>query len=94
MPDVCLFYLDGRLEHDRVHILRQQNRSFRIAKTNRGPAVLIHSSRPTQARGYTSGFNSVSVFLTLRESRRKTPTTVCLKENERLFGDGALGMVR
>ncbi|MEQ2258706.1 Hypoxia up-regulated protein 1, partial [Xenotaenia resolanae] len=27
-----------------------------------------------------------------RESRRKTPTAVCLKENERLFGDGALGV--
>lgn len=29
-----------------------------------------------------------------RESRRKTPVAVCLKENERLFGDGALGVVR
>uniref|UniRef100_A0A3P9J7H2 Hypoxia up-regulated protein 1 n=1 Tax=Oryzias latipes TaxID=8090 RepID=A0A3P9J7H2_ORYLA len=27
-----------------------------------------------------------------KESRRKTPTAVCLKENERLFGDSALGM--
>ncbi|XP_041098269.1 hypoxia up-regulated protein 1, partial [Polyodon spathula] len=27
-----------------------------------------------------------------RESRRKTPVAVCLKENERLFEDGALGM--
>ncbi|XP_072231810.1 hypoxia up-regulated protein 1 isoform X1 [Leuresthes tenuis] len=27
-----------------------------------------------------------------KESRRKTPTVVCLKENERLFGDNALGM--
>uniref|UniRef100_A0A665U4J3 Hypoxia up-regulated protein 1 n=1 Tax=Echeneis naucrates TaxID=173247 RepID=A0A665U4J3_ECHNA len=27
-----------------------------------------------------------------KESRRKTPTVVCLKENERLFGDSALGM--
>nr|XP_020476269.1 hypoxia up-regulated protein 1 [Monopterus albus] len=27
-----------------------------------------------------------------KESRRKTPTVVCLKENERLFGDGALGV--
>lgn len=27
-----------------------------------------------------------------KESRRKTPIAVCLKENERLFGDGALGM--
>ncbi|NWZ16288.1 HYOU1 protein, partial [Agelaius phoeniceus] len=27
-----------------------------------------------------------------RESRRKTPVAVSLKENERLFGDGALGM--
>ncbi|NWW95833.1 HYOU1 protein, partial [Rhynochetos jubatus] len=27
-----------------------------------------------------------------RESRRKTPAAVSLKENERLFGDGALGM--
>ncbi|XP_056140394.1 hypoxia up-regulated protein 1 [Lampris incognitus] len=27
-----------------------------------------------------------------KESRRKTPTAVCLKENERLFGDGALGV--
>lgn len=30
----------------------------------------------------------------LRESRRKTPVAVSLKENERLFGDSALGMVR
>uniref|UniRef100_A0AAQ6AGE1 Hypoxia up-regulated protein 1 n=1 Tax=Amphiprion ocellaris TaxID=80972 RepID=A0AAQ6AGE1_AMPOC len=29
-----------------------------------------------------------------RESRRKTPTVVCLKENERLFGDSALGSVK
>ncbi|XP_075876138.1 hypoxia up-regulated protein 1 [Nelusetta ayraudi] len=27
-----------------------------------------------------------------KESRRKTPTAVCLKENERLLGDSALGM--
>ncbi|KAI3373683.1 hypothetical protein L3Q82_021961 [Scortum barcoo] len=27
-----------------------------------------------------------------KESRRKTPTAVCLKENERLFGDSALGV--
>ncbi|XP_076017300.1 hypoxia up-regulated protein 1 isoform X2 [Genypterus blacodes] len=27
-----------------------------------------------------------------RESRRKTPVAVCLKENERLFGDSALGV--
>ncbi|KAF3706804.1 Hypoxia up-regulated protein 1 Precursor [Channa argus] len=27
-----------------------------------------------------------------KESRRKTPVVVCLKENERLFGDNALGM--
>nr|QQL94691.1 hypoxia up-regulated 1 [Lateolabrax maculatus] len=27
-----------------------------------------------------------------KESRRKTPTAVCLKENERLLGDNALGM--
>ncbi|XP_034462158.1 hypoxia up-regulated protein 1 isoform X3 [Hippoglossus hippoglossus] len=27
-----------------------------------------------------------------KESRRKTPIAVCLKENERLFGDNALGM--
>ncbi|MGH0162542.1 UNVERIFIED_CONTAM: hypothetical protein FKN15_068670 [Acipenser sinensis] len=27
-----------------------------------------------------------------RESRRKTPVAVCLKENERLFEDGALGV--
>uniref|UniRef100_A0A6Q2WQQ2 Hypoxia up-regulated protein 1 n=1 Tax=Esox lucius TaxID=8010 RepID=A0A6Q2WQQ2_ESOLU len=27
-----------------------------------------------------------------KESRRKTPVAVCLKENERLFGDNALGM--
>nr|XP_055064257.1 hypoxia up-regulated protein 1 [Misgurnus anguillicaudatus] len=27
-----------------------------------------------------------------KESRRKTPVAVCLKENERLFGDSALGM--
>lgn len=32
-------------------------------------------------------------FPVFRESRRKTPTAVCLKENERLFGDSALGMV-
>lgn len=35
----------------------------------------------------------MSVVLFCRESRRKTPTAVCLKENERLFGDGALGVV-
>lgn len=29
----------------------------------------------------------------LRESRRKTPVAVALKENERLFGDGAVGIV-
>uniref|UniRef100_A0AAY4BAQ4 Hypoxia up-regulated protein 1 n=1 Tax=Denticeps clupeoides TaxID=299321 RepID=A0AAY4BAQ4_9TELE len=29
-----------------------------------------------------------------KESRRKTPVAVCLKENERLFGDGALGSVK
>uniref|UniRef100_A0A8C4DP65 Hypoxia up-regulated protein 1 n=1 Tax=Dicentrarchus labrax TaxID=13489 RepID=A0A8C4DP65_DICLA len=29
-----------------------------------------------------------------KESRRKTPTAVCLKENERLFGDSALGSVK
>uniref|UniRef100_A0A3B5LFQ9 Hypoxia up-regulated protein 1 n=1 Tax=Xiphophorus couchianus TaxID=32473 RepID=A0A3B5LFQ9_9TELE len=29
-----------------------------------------------------------------RESRRKTPTVVCLKENERLFGDSALASVK
>uniref|UniRef100_A0A8C6P1S9 Hypoxia up-regulated protein 1 n=1 Tax=Nothobranchius furzeri TaxID=105023 RepID=A0A8C6P1S9_NOTFU len=29
-----------------------------------------------------------------RESRRKTATAVCLKENERLFGDSALGSVK
>ncbi|CAL9686034.1 unnamed protein product [Knipowitschia caucasica] len=28
-----------------------------------------------------------------KESRRKTPGVVCLKENERLFGDSALGML-
>ncbi|KAK3522023.1 hypothetical protein QTP70_021384 [Hemibagrus guttatus] len=27
-----------------------------------------------------------------KESRRKTPVAVCLKENERLFGDGAIGV--
>ncbi|MBN3293349.1 HYOU1 protein, partial [Polypterus senegalus] len=27
-----------------------------------------------------------------KESRRKTPVAVCLKENERLFGDGAMGV--
>ncbi|XP_069038910.1 hypoxia up-regulated protein 1 [Lepisosteus oculatus] len=27
-----------------------------------------------------------------KESRRKTPVAVCLKENERVFGDGALGV--
>uniref|UniRef100_A0A669EFS2 Hypoxia up-regulated protein 1 n=1 Tax=Oreochromis niloticus TaxID=8128 RepID=A0A669EFS2_ORENI len=27
-----------------------------------------------------------------KESRRKTPTVVCLKENERLFGDSAMGV--
>uniref|UniRef100_A0A8C8JIQ7 Hypoxia up-regulated protein 1 n=1 Tax=Oncorhynchus tshawytscha TaxID=74940 RepID=A0A8C8JIQ7_ONCTS len=29
-----------------------------------------------------------------KESRRKTPIAVCLKENERLFGDSALGSVK
>uniref|UniRef100_A0A8C1WDF5 Hypoxia up-regulated protein 1 n=1 Tax=Cyprinus carpio TaxID=7962 RepID=A0A8C1WDF5_CYPCA len=29
-----------------------------------------------------------------KESRRKTPVAVCLKENERLFGDSALGAVK
>uniref|UniRef100_A0A673YUN1 Hypoxia up-regulated protein 1 n=1 Tax=Salmo trutta TaxID=8032 RepID=A0A673YUN1_SALTR len=29
-----------------------------------------------------------------KESRRKTSVAVCLKENERLFGDGALGSVK
>lgn len=29
----------------------------------------------------------------LRESRRKTPVTVTLKENERFLGDSAAGMV-
>uniref|UniRef100_A0A669E298 Hypoxia up-regulated protein 1 n=1 Tax=Oreochromis niloticus TaxID=8128 RepID=A0A669E298_ORENI len=29
-----------------------------------------------------------------KESRRKTPTVVCLKENERLFGDSAMGSVK
>uniref|UniRef100_A0A673AG16 Hypoxia up-regulated protein 1 n=1 Tax=Sphaeramia orbicularis TaxID=375764 RepID=A0A673AG16_9TELE len=29
-----------------------------------------------------------------KESRRKTPAVVCLKENERLFGDSALGSVK
>uniref|UniRef100_A0A3Q2FCG5 Hypoxia up-regulated protein 1 n=1 Tax=Cyprinodon variegatus TaxID=28743 RepID=A0A3Q2FCG5_CYPVA len=29
-----------------------------------------------------------------RESRRKTPAVVCLKDNERLFGDSALGSVK
>uniref|UniRef100_A0A3Q3VXS3 Hypoxia up-regulated protein 1 n=1 Tax=Mola mola TaxID=94237 RepID=A0A3Q3VXS3_MOLML len=29
-----------------------------------------------------------------KESRRKTPTAVCLKENERLFGDSAIGSVK
>lgn len=33
-------------------------------------------------------------FFLSRESRRKTPVAVALKENERLFGDSALGMVR
>lgn len=33
-----------------------------------------------------------SVFL-FRESRRKTPVAVCLKENERLFEDSAMGVV-
>lgn len=28
-----------------------------------------------------------------RESRRKTPVSVALKENERFFGDSAVGMV-
>uniref|UniRef100_A0A7N8XWJ3 Hypoxia up-regulated protein 1 n=1 Tax=Mastacembelus armatus TaxID=205130 RepID=A0A7N8XWJ3_9TELE len=28
-----------------------------------------------------------------KESRRKTPAIVCLKENERLFGDSALGVI-
>lgn len=33
------------------------------------------------------------VCLFLRESRRKTPVTVTLKENERFFGDSAASMV-
>lgn len=37
--------------------------------------------------------NVLSVAFFFRESRRKTPTVVCLKENERLFGDNALGVV-
>ncbi|PWA27286.1 hypothetical protein CCH79_00020292, partial [Gambusia affinis] len=36
--------------------------------------------------------NMKSFFL--RESRRKTPTVVCLKENERLFGDSALAVIQ
>lgn len=40
-------------------------------------------------------FMCIAVFFFLsRESRRKTPVAVALKENERLFGDSALGMVR
>lgn len=35
----------------------------------------------------------MSVFAYFRESRRKTPVAVCLKENERLFGDSAIGVV-
>lgn len=35
----------------------------------------------------------ISVSLFLRESRRKTPVTVTLKENERFFGDSAASMV-
>ena len=42
---------------------------------------------------YISELNNVSIVFFFRESRRKTPTAVCLKENERLFGDGALGVV-
>uniref|UniRef100_A0A8C6VQT5 Hypoxia up-regulated protein 1 n=1 Tax=Nothobranchius furzeri TaxID=105023 RepID=A0A8C6VQT5_NOTFU len=47
-----------------------------------------------------SGFAQMSrerkVFMidSFRESRRKTATAVCLKENERLFGDSALGSVK
>lgn len=37
--------------------------------------------------------NVMSIIFFLRESRRKTPAAVCLKENERLFGDNALGVV-
>jgi hypothetical protein len=33
------------------------------------------------------------MLLFLRESRRKTPVTVTLKENERFLGDSAAGMV-
>lgn len=36
----------------------------------------------------------VCIVFSIRESRRKTPTVVCLKENERLFGDSAMGVVR
>lgn len=32
-------------------------------------------------------------FFFFRESRRKTPVTVTLKENERFLGDSAAGMV-
>lgn len=49
------------------------------------------------SNGLNRTYNRVklfSIFLHFRESRRKTPTAVCLKENERLFGDGALGVVR
>uniref|UniRef100_A0A3B3ZHX1 Hypoxia up-regulated protein 1 n=1 Tax=Periophthalmus magnuspinnatus TaxID=409849 RepID=A0A3B3ZHX1_9GOBI len=34
----------------------------------------------------------VPMEIVLNESRRKTPAVVCLKENERLFGDNALGV--
>lgn len=33
------------------------------------------------------------MLLFLRESRRKTPVTVTLKDNERFLGDSAAGMV-
>uniref|UniRef100_A0A3Q0SII5 Hypoxia up-regulated protein 1 n=1 Tax=Amphilophus citrinellus TaxID=61819 RepID=A0A3Q0SII5_AMPCI len=34
----------------------------------------------------------VPMEIVLNESRRKTPTVVCLKEGERLFGDSAMGV--
>lgn len=62
-----------------------------------GPS-LGHSETETRPFFTTdSVLNCFDCFIPLflcRESRRKTPVAVSLKENERLFGDSALGMVR
>uniref|UniRef100_A0A3Q0SN27 Hypoxia up-regulated protein 1 n=1 Tax=Amphilophus citrinellus TaxID=61819 RepID=A0A3Q0SN27_AMPCI len=43
---------------------------------------------------FTQDATIVCVVMSFRESRRKTPTVVCLKEGERLFGDSAMGSVK